>query len=54
MQMIAAYGVKEVYYRDDYPDSEAPAIASRYGIALSQLTDYPLIVSPFGDVAGGD
>jgi dCMP deaminase len=27
MQMLCAYGVKEVYYRDDYPESEADAIA---------------------------
>lgn len=45
MQMLCAYGVKEVYYRDDYPESEANAIAQRYGIALVNLTDYPQIVS---------
>jgi dCMP deaminase len=45
MQMLCAYGVKEVYYRDDYPESEADAIAQRYGIALVNLTDYPQIVS---------
>jgi dCMP deaminase len=45
MQMLCAYGVKEVYYRDDYPESEADAIAQRYGIALVRLTDYPQIVS---------
>lgn len=49
MQMICAYGVREVYYRDDYPDSEADAIADLYGIKLEQLRDYPLIVSPFDD-----
>lgn len=46
MQMICAYGVKEVYYRDPYPESEAPAIAALYRIPLIQLQDYPLIVSP--------
>ncbi len=46
MQMICAYGVKEVYYRDPYPESEAPSIAELYGIKLAQLVDYPLIVSP--------
>lgn len=47
MQMLCAYGVKEVYYRDDYPESEANLIADRYAISLVQLSDYPLIVSPF-------
>ncbi len=47
MQMLCAYGVKEVYYRDDYPESEADAIAERYGIQLLQLADYPRIVSPY-------
>lgn len=51
MQMICAYGVREVYYRDDYPESEADAIADLYGIQLAQLRDYPLIVSPFDDPA---
>jgi dCMP deaminase len=46
MQMICAYGVKEVYYRDEYSESEAEAIARLYGIELVRLTDYPLIVSP--------
>jgi dCMP deaminase len=45
MQMICAYGVREVYFRDDYPDSEANAIAELYSIQLIQLTQYPLIVS---------
>ncbi len=47
MQMLCAYGVKEIYYRDGYPDSEARAICDLYGIRLIQLTDYPLIVSEF-------
>jgi len=47
MQMLCAYGIKEVYYRDDYPESEADAIAKRYSIQLVQLTDYLQIVSPF-------
>ncbi|TDU72838.1 dCMP deaminase [Prosthecobacter fusiformis] len=47
MQMLCAYGVKQVYYRDDYPESEADAIAHRYSIQLVQLTDYPQIVSAF-------
>lgn len=45
MQMLCAYGVKEVYFRDDYPESEADAIAGRYGIPLIQLADYPQIAS---------
>lgn len=45
MQMLCAYGVKEVYYRDDYPESEADLIAGRYGIQLKQLLDYPHTVS---------
>ncbi len=44
-QMLCAYGVKEIYYRDGYADSEARAICALYGITLTQLTDYPLIVS---------
>ena len=43
MQMICAYGVKEVYFRDDYPASEADAIADLYSVKLIQLRDYPLI-----------
>jgi dCMP deaminase len=45
MQMLCAYGVKEVYYRDDYPESEADSIADRYGIQLVQLADYPSIIA---------
>jgi len=45
MQMLCAYGVKEVYYRDDYPESEANAIAERYRIQLVQLADYPSIIA---------
>ncbi|MBX7207440.1 MAG: deoxycytidylate deaminase [Verrucomicrobiaceae bacterium] len=47
MQMLCAYGVKEIYYRDEYAESEADAIAGLYSIPLIQLRDYPLIVSPF-------
>lgn len=43
MQMLCAYGVKEVYFREDYPNSEADAIAARYGIRLSQLDSFPVI-----------
>jgi len=44
MQMLCAYGVKEVYFRDDYPESEADAIAARYGIPLMQLAAYPQVI----------
>lgn len=50
MQMLCAYGIKEVYFREPYPDSEAPTIAERYGVQLIQLTDFPLVLP----VAGGD
>lgn len=53
MQMICAYGVKEVYYRDEYLESEADAIAQLYGIKLDQLTDYPHISVPFFGAAKG-
>ncbi len=46
MQMLCAYGVKEVYYRDDYLESEADLIAKRYSIQLVQLVDYPQVTSP--------
>ena len=49
MQMLCAYGVKEIYYRDDYSESEADAIAGLYSIPLVQLRDYPLIVAPFDE-----
>ncbi len=44
MQMLCAYGIKEVYYRDEYLESEADAIASRYSIQLVRLTDYPQVM----------
>ena len=44
MQMLCAYGVKEVYFRDNYPESEADAIANRYGIPLLQLSSYPQVI----------
>ncbi len=45
MQMLCTYGVQEIYYRDDYPESEADAISVLYQVRLTQVTDYPLIVS---------
>jgi len=43
MQMLCAYGIKEVYYRDVYETSEAQAIAGMYGVSLVQLMQYPHI-----------
>jgi len=40
MQMLCAYGVEEVYYRDDYEASEADLIAVLYSVKLIQLRDY--------------
>ncbi|QQL44394.1 deoxycytidylate deaminase [Sulfuriroseicoccus oceanibius] len=48
MQMLCAYGVKEIYYRDDYPASEADHLAELYGIKLQQVTDYPRATEPQG------
>ena len=41
MQMLCAYGIKEIYYRDDYAGSEADALAAMYGVRLEALSDYP-------------
>jgi dCMP deaminase len=41
MQMLCAYGVQEIYYRDDYEKSDAGAIAALYEVRLECLTDYP-------------
>jgi dCMP deaminase len=49
-QMLCAYGVKEVYYRDDYPESEANLIAERYGIQLEQLIDYPQVATSLDQI----
>jgi dCMP deaminase len=46
IQMLCAYGVREVYYRDPYPGSEARAICELYGIHLQQILDYPEISYP--------
>ena len=42
-QMLCAYGVKEIYFRDEYASSEAKEICRLYGIHLEQLTDYPAV-----------
>lgn len=41
MQMLCAYGIKEVYFRDVYEASEAGAIADIYGVSLVHLEHYP-------------
>ncbi len=43
MQMLCAYGIREIYYRDDYAASEADAIAAMYDVRLVQVTEYPHI-----------
>ena len=43
MQMLCAYGIEEVYFRDTYEVSEAPAVADIYGVKLVQLSEYPHI-----------
>jgi dCMP deaminase len=43
MQMLCAYGIQEVYYRDVYEASEAVAIARMYGVRLEQIHKYPHI-----------
>jgi dCMP deaminase len=42
MQMLCAYQIQEIYYRDDYERSDADAIAALYGVRLAQLKEYPL------------
>ncbi|MFT7444881.1 MAG: dCMP deaminase [Granulosicoccus sp.] len=37
MQTLCAYGIEEIYYRDGYEESDAPAIAEVYGIKLEQV-----------------
>lgn len=43
MQTLCAYGIKEIYYRDIYHESDAPEIAALYGVKLEQITDFPVI-----------
>lgn len=37
MQALCAHGVKEVYFREDYPNSDAHEIAATYGVKLVQI-----------------
>ena len=41
MQTLCAYGIKEVYYRDVYQQSDAPEIAETYDVKLMQVADFP-------------
>ena len=40
-QTLCAHGVREIYYRDVYQESDAPEIARLYGIRLERVVDYP-------------
>jgi dCMP deaminase len=44
MQTLCAHGIREIYYRDVYQESDAPAIAALYGVKLEQITDFPRVV----------
>jgi dCMP deaminase len=46
MQMLCAYGVREIYYGEDYEASEAEALAQLYDIRLEQIQDAPQLVIP--------
>ncbi|MDB4748737.1 deoxycytidylate deaminase [Akkermansiaceae bacterium] len=37
MQTLCAYGIEEIYFREIYKESDAPAIAKVYGIKLEQI-----------------
>ena len=37
MQTLCAYGIKEIYFREIYKESDAPAIGKIYGIKLEQI-----------------
>ena len=37
MQTLCAYGIAEIYFREIYKESDAPAIAKVYGIKLEQI-----------------
>jgi dCMP deaminase len=44
MQTLCAYGIREIYFRDIYHESDAPEIAALYRVKLERITDFP----PFG------
>lgn len=37
MQALCAHGVEEVYYGEDYPNSDSPEIAEKYGVQLIKM-----------------
>jgi dCMP deaminase len=41
MQTLCAYGIREIYYRDVYHQSDAQEVADLYGVKLEQVTDFP-------------
>lgn len=41
MQTLCAYGVREIYFRDIYHESDAQEIADLYGIHLEQVASLP-------------
>lgn len=43
MQTLCAYGIREVYYCEDYQASHAPEVAALYGVKLEQVTDFPTL-----------
>jgi dCMP deaminase len=45
IQMVCAYGIREIYFRDIYHVSDAPEIAALYGMKLQQITDFPEVES---------
>lgn len=44
MQMLCAYNIREIYFRDDYEKSDADAIAAIYGVRLLRIESYPHLV----------
>lgn len=41
MQTLCAHGIKEIYFREIYHESDAPEIAALYSVKLEQITDLP-------------
>lgn len=51
-QMICAYGIEEIFYQEEYEQSDADEICRLYGIKIEQLTHYPRIEFPEGEGEG--
>jgi len=45
MQTLCAYGIEEIYFHEQYHQSEALEIAQTYGIKIQQITDFPKVSS---------